>query len=57
MPKKTKFEIRNRVAQKLYEDESDEIKEEVEEHRHLMKEGRGESRETEVDDRNRQFQR
>jgi hypothetical protein len=36
-PKKTKFEIRNKLAQKLYAAETDVVKAEVEEHRKTMK--------------------
>jgi hypothetical protein len=39
-PKKTLFEFRNQLVQKLYEDETDDIKQEVEEHRQMMKAGK-----------------
>jgi hypothetical protein len=34
---KTRFEIRNRVAQKLYQKETDDVKQKVEEHRLNMR--------------------
>jgi hypothetical protein len=40
-PDKTKFEVRNRVAQTLYEEETDEVKLEVEEHRQKMRHSGG----------------
>jgi hypothetical protein len=39
-PKKTLFEIRNQVVRELYENETDEVKQEVEEHRKQMKAGK-----------------
>lgn len=36
-PEKTLFEIRNKLVQKLYEEESDKVKQEVEAHRNIMK--------------------
>lgn len=36
-PAKTLFEVRNRVVRELYENETDEVKQEVEEHRKRMK--------------------
>jgi hypothetical protein len=35
-PEKTKFEVRNRVAQRLYPQQTDEVKEQVEKHRQDM---------------------
>lgn len=37
-PEKTLFEIRNKVARELYEEESTEVKREVENHRRIMRE-------------------
>jgi hypothetical protein len=53
-PKKTQFEVRNKVAQRLYEDETPEIKQEVEEHRQKMKE---DGSITDIDNPNQAFQR
>lgn len=39
-PKKTLFEIRNKVAQSLYANETPEIKQEVEEHRQRMRDSK-----------------
>lgn len=36
-PEKTLFEFRNQLVQKLYREETDEIKQEVEEHRQALK--------------------
>jgi hypothetical protein len=52
-PGKTLFEIRNHVVQKLYEEETDEVKQEVEEHRKKMKAGKSASGVTE---RNKELQ-
>ena len=52
--RKTKFEIRNRVAQKMYEKETDEVKKEVEEHRLKMRDS---SSDVDTVDRNKNFQR
>lgn len=38
-PKKTRFEIRNKLARKLYAAETAKVKAEVEEHRKVMREG------------------
>jgi hypothetical protein len=53
-PEKTKFEIQNRVAQGLYEDETDDVKQEVEEHYQKMRHSRIMPDTT---DRNKVFQR
>jgi hypothetical protein len=52
-PGKTLFEIRNQVVQKLYEEETDEVKQEVEEHRKKMKAGKAAS---DVTERNKELQ-
>lgn len=52
-PEKTLFEIRNKLAQKLYEAEAAEVKQEVEEHRQKMKNGE----DIDDTDRNRKFQK
>ena len=51
-PEKTLFEIRNKVAQRLYEAEAAKIKQQVEEHRQKMKRGE----DADDTDRNRRFQ-
>jgi hypothetical protein len=40
-PTKTLFEVRNRVAQKMYEKETPQVKQEVEEHRLKMRDSPG----------------
>jgi hypothetical protein len=52
-PKKTLFEIRNRVAQEAYNAEEAIVKEEVEEHRQAMK---STSKKPNGGDRNKSFQ-
>jgi ketol-acid reductoisomerase len=52
-PKKMLFEVRNKLAQKLYEEETDEVKQEVEEHRLKMRDVCT----PDVDDQNKAFQR
>lgn len=54
-PEKSIFEIRNRVAKELYADETDEVKQEVEEHRQSMRDGPDESADTSR--RNKGFQK
>lgn len=52
-PKKTQFEVRNKVAKSLYEQETPEVKQEVEEHRQKMRE----SKPVDAVNRNEIFQR
>jgi hypothetical protein len=52
-PKKTLFEIRNKLAQKLYEAETPAVKQEVEEHR---KEMACSNEDSDLDKRNKSFQ-
>jgi hypothetical protein len=53
-PEKTLFEIRNKLAQQLYEAETAEVKQEVEEYRKSM---RVNKEVTDLTERNRSFQR
>jgi hypothetical protein len=53
-PDKTQFEVRNKVARRLYEDETLEVKQEVEEHRQKMREKKSAP---DIVDRSRAFQR
>lgn len=53
-PKKTLFEIRNKLAQQLYKAETAEVKHEVEEHRKIM---RANKEASDFSEGNRSFQR
>lgn len=54
-PEKTLFEIRNKLARQMYEAETDEVKQEVEEHRKRMK-ANNEPEASDLAERNRSFQ-
>jgi hypothetical protein len=54
-PKITQFEIQNNIARKLYEKETPEVKQEVQEHRLKMRDAG--TMDTSTIDRNKSFQR
>jgi molecular chaperone DnaK (HSP70) len=55
-PTRTRFSIMNEVVQKAWAEETEEVKQSVEEHRRKMKEEPVDDQQTDLDKRNKKYQ-